>query len=68
MVSEPGSRLTVLVDAKQIDVVSPWQVVLHVRRVPEFSERQGNPSLRGDLMVRTLFEGRIVGYVPKVPN
>ena len=47
--------------------MSPLQVVLHVRRVPECSERQENPSLRGRLS-RTLFEGRIVGCVPKVPQ
>ena len=47
--------------------MSPLQVVLHVRRVPKRSERQENPSLRGRLG-GTLFEGRIVGCVPKVPQ
>ena len=31
--------------------VSPGQVAFHVRRAPKYSERQGNPSLRGGSVV-----------------
>ena len=58
-------------DAEQNGVVrhavSPWQVVLHVRRMPKCSERQENLGLRKRLG-GTSFEGRIVGCVPKVPQ
>ena len=39
-------------------------MVLHVRHVPEPSERKGNLSLRDG----TLFEWRIVGFALKVPQ
>ena len=47
-------------------VMSPWQVVHHVRRVPKCSEDKKNPNLRGD-SVELYSRERIVGCAPKVP-
>ena len=45
-------------------MVSPWQVVLHVRCVPKRSERQRNPGLRGGL-VELSSSGGLLGVRPK---
>ena len=66
MALEPGSSLTVWVDVEQNGVVSRWQVVLHVRRVLECSERQ--KFLFEGRLEGTLFEGTIVGCVSKVSH
>ena len=38
------------VDIEQNGAVSPWKVVLYVKRMPECTERQGSPGLRGGSM------------------
>ena len=40
-----GLDLIVWVETEQNGMVSLWQVALQVRRVPERSDRQENPSL-----------------------
>ena len=42
-------------------------MVLHIRRVPERSERQGNPSLRGGLG-KLCLRGVLLGVPPKSHN
>ena len=47
-------------DSEQNVVVSPLQVVLHVRHMPEHCERQKNPSLSGG-SVELCFRGGLLG-------
>ena len=51
----------------ETDVMSPWHVVHHVRRLPKYSENKKIPNLRGDSVELYSIE-RIVGCVPKVPH
>ena len=49
--SKMDNIMPMWVDAKQKDVMSPRQVVLHVRCVLQLFERQGNHGFRGGSIV-----------------
>ena len=49
---------------EQNDVVSPWQVVLHIRRVPKCSEDKKKSSLRGGSLV-LCSRGGLLGVLSK---
>ena len=56
------------VESEHDDVVSPKQVVLHIRHVSKRSEDKQNPDLRRGRLRGTLFYGRIIGKTSKVPQ